>query len=527
MATGTRTPIEPGLIARLTTGMRYALTGVGPNEWFGPGQPLQPAVPAEQAQQQGVAGRQFDFQTGFNVISRPRSGEPITFQTLRALGDNYDLLRLLIETRKDQMAALPWAIMPRDEMTARDKRCDAAQAFFESPDRIHDWSEWLRIVLEDMIVIDAPTIYKRRTNGGQLWSLEPIDGATIKPVIDATGRSPIDGPAYQQVLKGVPAVDYTREELIYRPRNPRVHKVYGYSPVEQIIMTISIALRRQQLTLSYFTEGSVPDALAGVPTDWTPDQIKLFQDYWDLLLASEDGDMSQRRKMRFVPGEIAKNFHETKQPPLKDQFDEWLARVVCFAMSVEPTPFVAQVNRSVAETAREQSLSEGLAPYRLWVSSLVNRILADEFDAPDLHFAWQDEEVIDAKTKAEIACAYVAAKVMHPDEVRADLGLPPLTPEQKAELTPPPPVMQPGEEEQAVPGQPGKVSKSAADAMHLAVHLHQGDTVVDVAGTTVHADMPPQEITVKVDRDSTPFEEVIEHDDVGRITRVSRVASNH
>ena len=98
----------------------------------------------------------------------------------------------------------------------------------------------------------------------------PYAGATIYP------------PAYQQVLKGLPAVDYSAHDIIYRPRNVRAHRVYGYSPVQQVLMTVNIALRRQLLQLDYFSEGSIPDALIGVPTSWTPDQIKQFQDYWDI-----------------------------------------------------------------------------------------------------------------------------------------------------------------------------------------------------------------------------------------------------
>jgi len=41
--------------------------------------------------------------------------------------------------------------------------------------------------------------------------------------------------AFQQILHGLPAVNYTSEDLIYMPRNPRVWKIYGFSAVEQII----------------------------------------------------------------------------------------------------------------------------------------------------------------------------------------------------------------------------------------------------------------------------------------------------
>ncbi len=78
------------------------------------------------------------------------------------------------------------------------------------------------------------------------------------------------------MLKGLPAVDYAARDIVYRPRNVRAHRVYGFSPVQQVLMTVNIALRRQLWQLDYFTEGSIPDALIGVPQSWTPDQIRQF-----------------------------------------------------------------------------------------------------------------------------------------------------------------------------------------------------------------------------------------------------------
>ncbi len=113
------------------------------------------------------------------------------------------------------------------------------------------------------------------------------------------------------VLKGLPAVDYSVRDVIYRPRNVRAHRVYGYSPVQQVPMTVNIALRRQLWQLDYFSEGSVPDALIGVPAGWTPAQIRQFQDYWDTEFA---GDLAKRRRAKFVPGESAVRVHQTKEP---------------------------------------------------------------------------------------------------------------------------------------------------------------------------------------------------------------------
>lgn len=390
-----KTPLSQGFISRVAAGVRYAFTG-NADGWFDAGEPLAPV--AQQAE-----GRRFDYEPFYNVgHSKPREREAIGFTQLRALADNYDVLRLVIEKRKDQMESLKWTIQKRDvestkdnESQRKDRKVDEAIAFFQSPDKEHTWADWLRILLEDLFVIDAPCIYPRKTLGGDLYALEVIDGATIKRVLDNTGRLPLPpDTAYQQILYGMAAVDYTADELIYRSRNNRSYKVYGYSPVEQIIMTVNIALKRQLHALEYYTAGSVPDALVGVPETWAADDIKRFQEYWDLLLS---GETAERRKMRFVPGELARNFKETKQPPLKDVYDEWLARVVCFAFSVEPTPFVAQVNRSVAETSREQSLSDGMSSLKNWVKALIDDVLARYMDMAAYEFVWQEEESLNLK----------------------------------------------------------------------------------------------------------------------------------
>jgi hypothetical protein len=398
---GKETPLPPSFVQRAVEGIRYIISGVTPATWFGPAQPLQPMAPP------AVAGRQFDYPVGYNLTVTPRADEGVSFAQLRSLADSYDLLRLVIETRKDQVERLDWTIRRRALTNGRpvdrddDPRIGEIETFFRMPDRVHFWSTWLRQLLEDLFVIDAPTLYLRRSRNGGLYALEPVDGSTIKRLIGIDGRTPTPpDPAYQQVLHGVPAVDYTTMELIYRPRNARTHKLYGFSPVEQIVMTVNIALRRQLHQLAYYTEGNVPEALIGTPESWTPTQIKEFQQYWDALL---EGNLAQRRHAKFVPGGVAKTFIPTKETELKSAFDEWLARVVCFAFSISPQPFTDHVNRATAETAQAAALAEGLAPIQNWVKQLVDYLLITEFDAADLEFAWRDEREIDAEKLAGIA----------------------------------------------------------------------------------------------------------------------------
>ncbi len=138
-------------------------------------------------------------------------------------------------------------------------RIDKALTLLASPDRRRSFGDWLRMLLEDLLVIDAATIYPRYDRGGNLYALDVIDGATIKPLIGEDGRAPEPpDPTYQQVLHGVPAADFSADELLYLPRNLRAHRLYGLSPVEQVALTVNIALRREVATLDYYRAGSSP-----------------------------------------------------------------------------------------------------------------------------------------------------------------------------------------------------------------------------------------------------------------------------
>ena len=124
MSDALRRPLPPSVFARLADAARYVITGVSPDTWFGPLQPLQPMAPPE------VKGRRWDYPFGANLNYIPRADDGVSFAELRGLADALPLLRAVIETRKDQIAAQSYAIRPRDRTElarnlAGDRRCDA------------------------------------------------------------------------------------------------------------------------------------------------------------------------------------------------------------------------------------------------------------------------------------------------------------------------------------------------------------------------------------------------------------------
>lgn len=394
--------------------------GVGTGaSWFGPGRPMDPQAPPE------VKGRAFDFPSSVNLLTTTRPYQPITYDTLRAFADSYDLLRLIIETRKDAMERLKWTIQykdPKEKLTPQKRnKIKELIKFFVKPDGEHNWNSWLRMILEDLFVIDAVSIYRRRTLGGKLVALDQIDGATMRRVLDDWGRTPEDpdDTAYQQILKGLPAINYRAKDILYRPRNLRIHKIYGYSPVEQILMTINIGLRRQTFQLNFFTEGNMPASLIGVPEQWTPDQIRTFQEWFDNLLA---GNLATRSKARFVPSAVGKTYIPTQETELFGAAEEWLARVCCFAFSISPTPFLKMMNRATAQSAQQEASATGLAPIQNYVKSIVDDILAEDLDAEDLEFIWRGDDELDPVKRQAITEADAKVGLLTINEGRVANG---------------------------------------------------------------------------------------------------------
>jgi HK97 family phage portal protein len=384
---------------------------------FSPGYPLVPAEPEPV--------RLWDFPVGVNTLYTPRAYEAVSFAELRALADSHDITRLSIETRKDQLEKLDWTVKPRARGASdREARARSAQLtdFWRRPDGERPFATWLRELIEDVLVLDAPAIEIRRNRGGRIIGLDVVDGATIKVLFDDTGRRPKPpAPAYEQVIHGRPWKLLTADELLYLPRNPRPHKAYGFSPVEQIVMTVNIALRRQTMQLQHFTMGNVPPGLLTAPEGWNAEQIRQFQEWFDSVLA---GNTGARTRLVWAPSGTA--YQAFTAAPYKDEFDEWLARIVCYAFSLPPTAFTRQVNRATAETAQSAALAEGLEPLKGWVKRLADHVIQDRMGFADFEFAWTDLRPVEPAEQARMLDIYVRRGIYTVNEARDILGFGPV-----------------------------------------------------------------------------------------------------
>jgi hypothetical protein len=387
--------------------------------FYGPGAPINPVV-------DGMPIRQWDFAPAVNTVQTPRHTEPFSFAHLRAFA-NVELVRLAIETRKDQLENLDWMIKPRDNKAARAKERDprslAIEKFLKKPDGVTPFASFMRAVDEDLLALDAPALECVRTRGGQLLGLEWVDGATINVLIDDTGRRPRQPKdlAFQQVVRGVVWANLANKDLLYLPRNLRTNHIYGFGPVEQIIVTINTVLRRQGSQLAYFTEGNIPAGLLTAPEGWTNEQIRDLQEWFDQKLA---GNLGEQRKLIWGPN--GSQYQAFKAAPIKDEFDEWLARLVTFAFSLPPTAFVRQMNKGTAGEDQDRAIEEGLEPLKLWRKRWIDELIAAEFGGEDLEFVWKEDVDTDPAKQAEMDDRCLKNMSSTIDEVRDRRGEDPL-----------------------------------------------------------------------------------------------------
>jgi len=417
-------PVEnppPSFGKRFMQALTYTFTG----SFFPPWKPLE-------AQHQEAAGRRYDYPQVFNLRVRPQRDTGITFEVLRGYAEVFDLFRIVLESRKDEIEAFEWSIVAKDEkLRVKGKevpqemqaRIDAVTAFFRRPATGLTWQQWLRAILEDHFVLDGVCLWPT-VKGNKLVACEIIDPATIKILIDSSGRTPEPPlPAFQQVIKGIPAADFRADQLFYFIRNTRSHVVYGKGVLEQILMTVNIALSRERQQYSYFQEGNIPEAIAGVPDTWTPQQINEFQRLFDQYTALEE----RVGKLKFIPADASKvQMLRHDEALLKNDFDEWLIRIICYAFSVSPLPFIKMMNRATSQSANDTAKEQGLMPLLAFLKTIMDRIITDGMRIDDLEFSWNVTQQVDATAQLAIDTFDLTHGVIDINHLRERRGLEPI-----------------------------------------------------------------------------------------------------
>ena len=429
---------------------------------FAPGRPLIPSLINPPGDNGRAAPRRYEFPVAWNLqITEQRT---IPFRLLRDIADGADIVRKCVEVVKSAASGMDWDIIPLasavERILAENPNIGTAQAakqareellpdiarvrdFWAMPDRINGLSfpEWIAMAVEEMLVIDALSIYPNQTlDEKNLHSLEILDGATIKPLLDDRGGRPIPPhPAYQQILWGFPRGEFTAsadadgeftvDDLIYAPRTRRPFTPYGYSAVERALPVIDLYMKRLQWLRTEFTDGVTPDMM--IKTDATyggnPELLKAYERIFNDDLS---GNTEARRRMRILPEGMDPMFPPGVDAKFKPEFDEYLVKQICSHFGVMPTQigFAPKGGLGGAGVQEGEQLSAeiiGMRPIILWLTDLCNQLSYRFLAMPrDLGFQFVTGNAEDGLVDAQRRQIQMATGELTLNEARTEIGRP-------------------------------------------------------------------------------------------------------
>lgn len=320
-------------------------------------------------------------------------GYRLNFQELRWLADSADLIRLAIQDVKDTVAGLDWTLELEDGSVLDPK----ATALLQKPDGVNDWDAWAGMLLEEALVCDNVTLFPY-FKGGRAVRLELIDGTTIVAKPDSYGRLPAPPtPAFVQSLTGV---EYTTDELWYRPRNRRIRTLRGFSPTEQVAARAVINLNKVLRDMKRWLRGlelggflGTPEGSAGVPP-MTLDQLQAYDAWVKQQLSNGIDGMVQ-----VVAGSAP--YKPVPPPRIDTDHEELLIRTIFRAFGSDPTGMVSKVNYSTADALQRWVALRGVRPWLYYLSAIGEEYLTAA-GYPGHKLSWKAElEADDVQRKAQ------------------------------------------------------------------------------------------------------------------------------
>jgi hypothetical protein len=394
--------------------------GMDTSATMGPGRPTNPYSGYS------TRPRANDFPVGVNISSNGRAAwHRPSFDTLKAITDAYDVSRMCVNHKIDELRSMEPLFAVADGFTGDEREAvETAKTVLARPDRVLPYDSWLSKWLEGAMRYDAAPLYRRRNRLGQVIGLESLDGPTIMPYVDEHGRRPeAPAPAFYQVIRGQIHDWYTVEDIEYPLFRPQADSPFGLAPIESILLTANTDIRFQWWFLNTFTEGNIPAAYGEAPPDASsPDQVAEWQDYWDAVI---EGDQTQQHKVKWVPA-------GTKIQPIRENsfdidFAEYLMSRTAAAYGVVPQDLglVKDVNRSSGEVQVDIQFRVNTLPWVRYVEGTLTRYLQEDLGLPVKVNLNTGRDKEDRVAEAEAWQIYINSGMASADEGRQELlGLP-------------------------------------------------------------------------------------------------------
>jgi hypothetical protein len=353
----------------------------------------------------------------------------ITYSTLRSMSEQCEIVAAIINTRLNQVAS--FAKIPRSrysmgfriekvgggEMTEYEQREARKHEQFilncgeGSAAHKRDYFEgFLKKVVRDSFVYDQLNYERIFTRGGQLHEVVAVDAASIRHALrkflDTPNKNrdgsdnyvpsdrgpggsrsvvPLNQKAFIQVIHGQIQNEYTEDEMafdVFFPRTDLRNFGYGYSPVEQLIQTVTAILYASEYNRRFFSSGSSPKGVLNVKGNMSMSSLESFKKGWLAQLTGLSGSwrtpiVAAENGLEFI------NMQQTNREMEFAKYMDFLVKVAAavFQMAPEEINFTSQstagssgnVFESKGELKLKASRDKGLVPLLTFIENSINR----------------------------------------------------------------------------------------------------------------------------------------------------------
>jgi HK97 family phage portal protein len=202
----------------------------------------------------------------------------------------------------------------------------------------------------------------------------------------------------------------------------------GLSPMEHAESVLNIDFGSRKFANDFYAAGGIPNGVIESDQEITQEQAQTIKDRWRAATASREVA---------VMGAGAK-YTQVSVKPDESQFlatqKENLAQLARF-FSLDPAMIGGPAGTTMTYTNMEQRNSQ----FRTYTLGFWIKRLEDSFSAllsGPTYVTFNDEAFMrgDVETQAKVDNQHIAAKIIAPSEVRYKKNLPPMTPEQLAEV---------------------------------------------------------------------------------------------
>lgn len=343
---------------------------------------------------------------------------------------NSEFIRTANDIRMGQLAAAEWDIVPADPARPYPRRLqrDLRELFRTPNPRDEGWEPFIKMVVEDILNLDAGSVEKVRSLRGEIKELWPIDGGRVK-VNRFWDGDPLEARYYWMAENGFEEINrYSNDELIYVMQRPATHRSVGLSNLEVLKRSIEAELWGHDYNARQVSTAA-GDGIFDLGENARPEQVEKFQRYFLAEVAGRGATAfwGGTRGAKWIP------FRNNNRDMQYMEWLEYLAKKIAGVYQLFPSDlgFGESVNKATAQVQDQQGEDRGARPLmKLVAGHLTREVVWDsKFGGRDNNLAFNFtklnlKETLQNAQIEEIRLGKVASESVN--EIRKAKGQPPL-----------------------------------------------------------------------------------------------------